>query len=146
MAESGFDEFQSDYNKENWIDNNTWESKKIYDDSPYVVLPGFNIGFRLGSSYLLKLYIKCKGEQFGDPIAFPNLSDYAIFLKVYDQNKMCMLGTMNITNTVLGEVSYKFTNLDFNKKGHYNFVVELIKDDNKQVIPMSNSTYQIIIK
>ena len=144
---SSFDEFQSNYDKVNRIDVDTWTKKKIYDESPYLVLPALKYHLKLGDTSEFKCSIMKLGEQFGDPIGLPGLEDYSITLKVMDFNyNVVCIGNMNVIDANTGQVGYVFSPLDFSNNGKYFFEIMLVGEDASFTLPGQSIRYEIIVR
>lgn len=139
----------TNYDGVNLNDNNyTWLNKKVYNEAPYIVLPGKKFNIKLGNNKPdLKFFVFKLGEQFGDPIPLPNLSTYTITLKVYDFNyKIVCMGLVTIKDQISGQLSYTFDILDFSESGVYYFEVEFVSSENSFTLPDSNIKNEIIVR
>jgi len=118
---SNFNDFESDFDKVNWIDVNTWSKKKIYDKKYWLVVPNFKLNIKRGDSITsLTVFLKTTGEQFGEPITPLNIGDFTVFFYCYDQNNSLIIkDTALITNETIGQVEYSFKDLDFQETGIY---------------------------
>lgn len=148
MSDSGFDTFPRDYRSINWIDNNTWEKRKVYNNAPYLVLPGQKYHIRLTNllpNFVCYIYVP--GEQFGDPLPFP-LSGNRIIFYLYDaQNNLVIRDTALVSNLDLGEVTYEWKALDIQQEGVYTFEVEVIDEVTSKSfrLPDGKTRYEIIV-
>lgn len=150
--ESGFNEFESNYNKINNIDNDTWRKKKTYAETLYLVFPEPRLFVKLGDNGTkLRCYVKTLGEQFGDPIPMPEMDLYNLTVRVFDKNNNLASQGIPVKDVTTGEVIYSFSALDFTKKGLYYAQIFLNKPedgDNPEVsiiLPSSNKKYEIIV-
>lgn len=146
--QSDFNIFNSDYDKVNRIDSPTWEKKKIYDETPFLILPNQKFVIKLGDTKPdFKCFIRKGGEQFGDSIPFPNLINNTCILKIYDYNyNIVTMGTMLVSNEFVGELTYSFDILDFAKEGIYFFEVEIHIGEARFTLPSSSIKYEIIVR
>jgi len=148
MVESGFEDFERDYYAENWIDTNSWEKRKIYDNAPFLVLPSKKFNIKLNS--LLPhfyCYIRVGGEQFGDKVAFP-LSGYKINFFLFDNNSnLVFRDSAVINNLSLGEIKYEWKPLDIQSEGNYYCELEFIEENtNKSFkLPDTKNRLEIIV-
>lgn len=148
MADSGFDSFDRDYYAENWIDNKSWAKRKVYDTTPYLILPSqkFNIKLHnlLPNFYC---YIRAGAEQFGDRIAFP-LSGYEVNFYLYDEgNNLVLKDAAEISNLKLGEIRYSWKPLDIQEKGIYVCELEFIETSSGKTfrLPDTQNRFEIIV-
>lgn len=145
---SEFGDFDSNYDKVNRIDINTWTTKKVYDETPFLILPNLKFNIILGDTEpALMVFVKKGGEQFGDSITLPNLENYTITIKVYDKNsKLIIIDEMIINDLESGQIKYNFKQLDFIKSGTYYYNIEFSKEDKKFTLPNTNIKHLIIVK
>lgn len=149
MAESNFNDFQGkvDYTIKNLIDTNSYEKKKIYSSAPFLVLPQLKFAIKLGS-LLPKFvcYVRQRGEQFGDAIAY-NLANSSIKLFVYDKdNKLVIRDSMEITNANLGEITYTWKEFDLQYTGFYTAEIEIDSTTNGLLkLPSGQPRLEIIV-
>ncbi len=148
---SDFDSFtgETNYDSVNNIDGNyTWLNKKVYDEAPYMVLPGKKFNIKLGDNKPdLSFFVYKLGEQFGDPIPLPDLAQYAITLKVYDFNyRLICMGPVVKQNQRTGQLTYTFDSLDFSESGIYYFEVEFLCRYSTFTLPTNNVKYEIIVR
>jgi hypothetical protein len=118
------------------LTENTQNFKKHYDSNIYVVFPEQHFSMKLGSiQRKFKVFIKQKGEQFGDPVASYSLIDKP-GLRVYDNSGGVVLNVpeMHFDDINLGEWSYTFFSTDFNKKGQFDGEVIVTSDTTDSVI------------
>ena len=139
---------ETNYDSQNLIDNPTWLDRKVYDDCAYMVLPGGKYNIKLGDSKPdLQFYVFKSGEQFGDPIPYPNLEQYAVTLKVYDFNyKLVCMGPVIRKDQRLGLLVYSFHHLDFSESGVYYFEVEFLCRFNTFTLPGNNRKFEIVVR
>lgn len=148
---SGYNDFisQTNYDGEDLLYRPTWYNKKVYSETPYIVLPNLKFNIAIGDTKPdLKFFIFKLGEQFGDPIPFPNLDTYTITVKFYDYNSnLIAFGAPSAINQRSGEIIYTFSPFDFAKSGIYFFEVELM-DENGSVLtlPESNIKNEVIVR
>jgi len=124
--------FTPNYISRELTDSSTYTQKKTYSQEPYIVLPK-KVSIKKG--YGLKnfsLFIKTKGEQFGDPIAYNiDTNSQKIYLNCYDfSGNLHLRETMTSLDTYLGEWGYEFTALDFNAKGNFRCEITLEEENN----------------
>ena len=148
---SDFNSFtaETNYDSVNNIDGNyTWLNKKVYDEAPYMVLPGKKFNIKLGDNKPdLCFFVYKLGEQFGDPIPLPNIAQYTITLKVYDFNyRLVCMGNVVNWNQRTGQITYGFHHLDFSESGIYYFEVEFSCRDKSFTLPTNNVKYEIIVR
>lgn len=145
---SEFEDFESNFDKVNWIDTPTWANKKPYDETPYLILPALKFNLVLGDTEPdLMVFVKKNGEQFGDPITLPNLEDYTITIKIFDKtNKLVTTGPMTINDLNSGQIKYSFTSFDFMESGTYYYTIQFLKDDRVFTLPASNVKHLIIVR
>jgi len=125
---SEFNNFESDFDKVNWLDTNTWSKKKIYDKKYWLVVPNFKLNIKRGDSITtLTVFLKTTGEQFGEPITPLNIGNFTVFFYCYDQNNSLIIkDTASITNESIGQVEYEFKELDFQSTGIYYGAFEFV--------------------
>ena len=145
---SEFDEFESNYDKVNRIDTPTWTTKKVYDETPFLILSSLKFHLALGDTGPdLMVFVKKNGEQFGDPITLPNLDEYAITIKFFDKNnKLVTVGTMQVNDLESGQIKYSFSPFDFMQPGIYYYTVRLEREGNSFTLPASNVKHLITVK
>lgn len=148
MVESGFDDFERDYYAENWIDNKSWSKRKVYDNTPYLILPSQKFNLKLNS--LLPnfyCYIRFSAEQFGDRVAFP-LSGYRINFYLYDSgNNLILRNAAEVSNLSLGEIRYTWKPLDIQEVGIYTCELEFIEESSSKSfrLPDTQNKFEIIV-
>lgn len=145
--DSGFENSNTEYDKVNHIDNNTWEQKRPYDEQPYLLLPANNFFIRLGNTQpSLKIFVKKLGERFGDVIALPSLSSYTIKIRVFDMSdNIVFVGSMSVVSETSGEIKYDFNALDFTNKGMYYFLIDFTADGSTFTLPSTATKFNIIV-
>ena len=118
---SNFESFDSDYDKINWLDTNTWTKKKVYDSNYWLILPNQKHNMKLGNDRpYLTVYLRKSGEQFGDAITPPEFENYTITFRCFDSDGIiAVVGPATKTNIHGGEIQYQFSALDFTKEGVY---------------------------
>lgn len=141
MANDSFIDFSKkvDYKIDNVIDTNSYEQKKIYSSTPFVVLPQLKFNIKL-NSLLPKFtcFIRERGEQFGDATAY-DLTNKTVRLFVYDKNSnLVVRSNMTVTNARLGEVTYDWKEFDLQEVGFYTCEIE-IKNNLGVVLILPNS-------
>lgn len=140
----------TNYDSVDNIDSNyTFLTKKVYNEAPYMVLPGLKFNIKVGDTKPdLKFFVFKLGEQFGDPIPLPGLAGYTITIKVYDYNyNMVCYGPATFYDQVSGQITYSFSALDFTVSGVYYFEVSFVDDNNLSfTLPESNIKYEIIVR
>jgi hypothetical protein len=132
QGDSRFSEFNSDYNKVNRIDNKTWERRKTYDESYWLVFPKTKHNIKMGNQKpYLSVFLKTNGEQFGEPITPPDIEDYTtITFRCFDEdNTIAVMGAGVLVSADSGEVQYRFTEFDFTRPGTYYGEFEFKKED-----------------
>lgn len=145
-----FDDFkeQVDYDIKNVIDSDSWKEKKIYDESPFLVLPNTKFNIKIGAllpKYVV--YIRKRAEQFGDAVGY-DLTDCTINLIVYGKDGNAIIkDTMQVTNKKLGEVTYTWKPFDLQQVGFYTANIEVILPNNggNFILPNSNIKAEIIV-
>lgn len=144
---SEFDDFQSDYDKVNWIDTPTHTKRKIYDKSFWIVSPNKNFSIRMGETApQLHCFLKTAGEQFGDAITPLNIDDYTVLFRCVDGSGNIIINSpAQITNTSIGEITYTFTALDFPKPGRYYGEFQFKVDTSTFTLPPPSQRIEIIV-
>lgn len=147
---SDYESFNSEtnYDSTNVIDNPSWMNKKVYNEDGYLVLPGKKFNIKLGDNKPdLIFYVFKAGEQFGDPIPFPNFAKYQITFRVYDFNyKLVCQGPVIYQDQRSGQLKYTFHHLDFSETGIYYFEVEFKCRDKTFTLPSNNVKYEIVVR
>ena len=148
MSTSKIETFSNDYRLTDEIDTNSWAKRKIYDNSPFLVMPSYKFFIRLGSllpSFFC--YVRINGEQFGDSLPC-NLTNSTIAFKLYNSSgEIVLVDTCTISNPNLGEVRYDWKEFDITQKDIYNFEIEVtdITSLKSFVLPEYLNKYQIIV-
>jgi len=148
MADSGFNTFNRDYYSENWIDNNSWEKRKIYDNTPFLVMPSKKFNIKLNN--LLPnfyCYVRVSAEQFGDRVAFP-LSGFRINFYLYDNNSNLVFRDIAVINNLsLGEIKYEWKPLDIQSEGNYYCELEFVDEASGKsfTLPDNKNRLEIIV-
>jgi len=122
---SEYDDFQKNYKSQNLIDNSPSHVRRVYDNSPYLVLPNQKFYIKLHClEPSLVVYIRQLGELYGDPIPV-DLTDFGINFYLYNKhNKLEAKGPATLTDPLTGELTYDWQPLYIQEKGIYNFEFE----------------------
>jgi len=143
---SEFDNFSRDFYAVNWIDNPTWQHRKIYNNTPFLKVPGNKFNIKLGN--LLPnfyCYLTVSAEQFGDTVAFP-LNNFDIKFYLYDNNyNLILRSNAEVNNYSLGEIVYNWKSLDIEKEGVYTCELEFIDKNTKSSFRLPDTTNRIQI-
>lgn len=132
--------FEPDYISEDLANKDDWSYRKIYSDSAYIAMSGFRKEMLLGSSEKFVIYLKTKGEIYGDPISFPLTDEDNLKLYIKKESgRIVNMLPLNLTNVNLGELSCNFNSFTIVDRGVYNFEVKL---NNIKI----SCDYQIVVK
>lgn len=141
-AASGFENFTSDFNNVNIIDNPTYKQSRPYERK-YWLIPSGNFLLKVGETKQIILFLKTNGELFGDAITPINFSSLSFNIKCYDQNNLLILQEKAIGDN--GSIKYTFQPIDFSVSGRYFIEIEITDGNLIFSVPNSNLRIPIIV-